>query len=78
MANKNVWIMKSENCGIMGVYTTKKRAISAANCRLSQLADMQISGNFVQYEGKYHAELSSLDDYVTIEICGLNQVAIEG
>lgn len=76
MANRNVWVMNSENCGIMGVYTTKKRAIHMANCHLSQGLDLMLVGNFVLDEGEHRVELASNNDFVTLEKVSLNSMTI--
>ena len=76
MANRNVWVMNSENCGIMGVYTTKKRATHMANCHLSQGLDLMLVGNFVLDEGEHRVELASDNDFVTLEKVSLNSMTI--
>ena len=74
MATKNVWVIKSENCGMMGAYTTKKRAIIAANTYLTPIEELV--GNWVTYDGEYRVELAHPDDFLTIEHCFLNQRAL--
>ena len=76
MATKNVWILNSQNCGIMGAYTTKKRAIHMANCHLSQGLNFGLVGDFVLDEGERHVELASTLDFVTLDKVNLNSTTI--
>ena len=85
---KAAWIVRTEECGIMGVYSSKKRAIIAANWHLACGFAKKPSGkpsaelekyllnkehkNYVCSENKYHVFMSTDYDYVTVEQFKIN------
>tara|TARA_Y100000114_G_scaffold152634_1_gene171237 strand:- start:687 stop:917 length:231 start_codon:yes stop_codon:yes gene_type:complete len=69
----NAWIMKSERCGIVNVYTSKKKALADANIYLADLEDShwltleKYHKEYIQYESKHRLEMSTDRDCIVIE-----------
>ena len=69
----NAWVMRTENCGIVNVYTSKKKALADANIYLANLDDdhwltlTKYHKEYVEYENKHRLEMATHRDYVIIE-----------
>lgn len=69
----DAWVMRTEQCGTMGVYSSRKKGMLAAIKHLSEgLENWSLDKAQIVLDGSYQVILSCNNDYVTLERFKIN------